>query len=86
VQRSSEEWLIAPVPVDVERVRQHAERNGLAYLGPLTNPSLPQDPHRTQCKRRGKISAERTGDVWMTTPDKRTLRGDGCRECSPIGV
>jgi Probable Zinc-ribbon domain/Protein of unknown function (DUF559) len=22
----------------------------------------------------------------MTTPDKRTLRGDGCRECSPIGV
>jgi hypothetical protein len=26
------------------------------------------------------------GHVWMTTPDKRTLRGDGCRECSPIGV
>ncbi len=26
------------------------------------------------------------GHVWMTNPDKRTRRGDGCRECSPIGV
>ena len=26
------------------------------------------------------------GHVWKTTPDKRTCRGDGCRECSPIGV
>ena len=24
------------IPVDVERVRQHTERNGLDYLGPLT--------------------------------------------------
>lgn len=59
---------IAPVPVDLEEVRQHAERNGLDYLGPLTKPSLPEDPHRTRCKRCGKISAERVGDIgWGCT-------------------
>jgi hypothetical protein len=26
------------------------------------------------------------GHAWVTTPDKRTRRGDGCRECSPIGT
>ena len=59
---------MAPVPVDLEKVRQHAEENGLDYLGPLTDPSLPEDPHRTRCNRCGKISAERTGDIaWGCT-------------------
>lgn len=59
---------MSPVPVDLEKVRQHAEENGLDYLGPLTDPSLPEDPHRTRCKRCGKISAERTGDIaWGCT-------------------
>ncbi|QIS02590.1 lysine biosynthesis protein LysW [Nocardia brasiliensis] len=60
----------AVVPVDLEAVRQHAELNGLEYLGPLTNPSLEDDPHRTRCKSCGKIRAERTGDM-----------GWGCSSC-----
>lgn len=60
----------AAVPVDVEDVRRHAELNGLEYLGPLTNPSLPDDPHRTRCKSCGKIEAERLGDM-----------GWGCSSC-----
>jgi Probable Zinc-ribbon domain len=60
--------FIAPVPVDLDEVRRHAERNGLDYLGPLTQPSLPEDPHRTRCQRCGKISAERVGDIgWGCT-------------------
>jgi len=54
---------IASTPVDLKGVRAHAERNGLDYLGPLTDPSLAEDPHRTQCRRCGKISAERVGDI-----------------------
>lgn len=40
-----------------------AEEHGYIYLGPLTSPSLPNDPHRTECRRCGKISAERLGDI-----------------------
>lgn len=50
-------------PVPYEQAQQIAEDNGFIYLGPLTNPSLPNDPHRTECRRCRKISAERLGDI-----------------------
>ncbi|MGV9482338.1 zinc-ribbon domain-containing protein [Gordonia aichiensis] len=62
--------FVAPIPVDIEKVRQHSEDNGLEYLGPLTTPSLPSDPHRIRCKRCSMISAKRWGDI-----------GWGCQSC-----
>lgn len=50
-------------PVHIGEAQTVAENNGFMYLGPLTNPSLPDDPHRTQCLRCGKISAGRLGDI-----------------------
>jgi hypothetical protein len=50
-------------PIPYEKARAIAEENGFIYLGPLTSPSLLDDPHRTECCRCGKISAERLGDV-----------------------
>jgi len=49
--------------VPFEKARAIAEVHGYIYLGPLTNPSMPNDPHRTECRRCGKISAERLGDI-----------------------
>lgn len=42
---------------------QHAEDHGYEYLGTLTRPSLPCDPHRVQCRRCGLIRAARLGDI-----------------------
>lgn len=50
-------------PVSYERAQSIAEEHGYIYLGPLTDPSMPGDPHRTECRRCGKISAERLGDI-----------------------
>ena len=50
-------------PVPYEKAKGIAEENGFDYLGPLTAPSLPDDPHHTRCRRCGKISAERLGDI-----------------------
>ena len=50
-------------PVPQEKAQEVAEEHGYIYLGPLTNPSLPDDPHRTKCRRCGKISAQRLGDI-----------------------
>lgn len=50
-------------PVPYEEAKAFAEENGFDYLGPLTAPSLPDDPHHTRCRRCGKISAERLGDI-----------------------
>jgi len=50
-------------PVPFEKAQGIAEEHGYIYLGPLTSPSLPDDPHRTECRRCGKISAERLGDI-----------------------
>lgn len=46
-----------------EEVKAFIEDHGFDYLGPLTAPSLRDDPHHTQCRRCGKISAERLGDI-----------------------
>ncbi|MGB3286521.1 exonuclease domain-containing protein [Mycolicibacter algericus] len=58
-------------PVPYEESQAHAEGNGYDYLGPLTAPSLPYDPHHVRCRRCGRISAQRLGDI-----------GFGC-ECIP---
>lgn len=50
-------------PVPEAEAKAHAERHGYEYLGPLTNPSLPHDPHRTRCVYCGRISAQRIGDI-----------------------
>lgn len=50
-------------PVPYEEARAIAEENGYEYLGPLTTPSYPADPHHTKCRWCGKISAERLGDI-----------------------
>lgn len=50
-------------PLPYEKAQAVADEHGFIYLGPLTNPSLPDDPHRTKCRRCGKISAERLGDI-----------------------
>jgi hypothetical protein len=52
---------VDPVPYD--EAKAFAEEHGFDYLGPLTSPSLPDDPHHTQCRRCNKISAERLGDI-----------------------
>lgn len=49
--------------VSYERAQETAESNGYKYLGPLTNPSRWSDPHRVECARCGKITAERLGDI-----------------------
>ncbi|HRD10800.1 MAG TPA: exonuclease domain-containing protein [Mycobacterium sp.] len=50
-------------PVPYEQAKAMAEANGFEYLGPLTAPSLRDDPHHVRCRRCGKISAERLGDI-----------------------
>lgn len=50
-------------PVDISIVRQNAEEHGFTYLGPLTNPSLENDPHATHCNSCGRIEAQRNGDI-----------------------
>ncbi|WP_085098853.1 exonuclease domain-containing protein [Mycobacterium paraense] len=50
-------------PVAYEQAKSFSEEHGFDYLGPLTAPSLPDDPHHIRCRRCGKISAERLGDI-----------------------
>jgi DNA polymerase III epsilon subunit-like protein len=50
-------------PVPFEEAKSLAEEHGFDYLGPLTAPSLPDDPHHTRCRRCGKITAERLCDI-----------------------
>jgi DNA polymerase-3 subunit epsilon len=54
--------------VPFEQAQAIASEHGFIYLGPLTSPSLPDDPHRTECGRCGRISAERLGDITFGCP------------------
>lgn len=49
-------------PVDIDVVRELAESNGYEYLGPLTEPSLPDDPHHVRCRSCKRLHAERIGE------------------------
>ena len=57
-------------PVPYEKAKARAEENGFDYLGPLTAPSYGDDPHHTKCRRCGRISAERLGDIGFGCPCK----------------
>jgi hypothetical protein len=63
-------------PVDLDEVRALAAAAGLEYIRPLTDPSLPDDPHLTRCLGTcGKISAERVGDMgWGCTCQRNPKR------------
>lgn len=50
-------------PVSFDEAKAFAEEHGYDYLGPLTAPSYRDDPHHTKCRRCGKVSAERLGDI-----------------------
>jgi DNA polymerase III epsilon subunit-like protein len=50
-------------PVPFEKAQATAEEHGYIYLGLASSPSLPHDPHRVECRRCGRISAERLGDI-----------------------
>lgn len=59
-----------------EVARTHAAENGYEYLGPLTVPSLLDDPHRVKCQHCGRISAKRLGDVGWGCDCMTNLRRD----------
>jgi hypothetical protein len=76
---------MAPVPKD--KAREHAEKNGFDYLGPLTVPSLSDDPHHVRCRYCGRLSAARLGDIGFgcqcqTNPrrERQTTRPAGSRQ------
>lgn len=52
-----------PAVTNYQEALKFVESNGFDYLGPLTAPSLTDDPHHTRCRRCGKISAERLSDI-----------------------
>lgn len=57
--------LTAP---SLREAKSTAEEHGYVYLGPLTRPSLRDDPHRTRCSYCGRIAAQRLGDIaWGCT-------------------
>ncbi len=61
------EWA-ATDPGRYDEAKAFIEEHGFDYLGPLTAPSLGDDPHHTRCRRCGKISCERLGDIgWGCT-------------------
>ena len=61
-RRMQGDWAdLTPVPY--EEAKSLSEEHGFDYLGPLTAPSYRDDPHHTRCRRCGKVSAERLGDI-----------------------
>lgn len=50
-------------PASFEETQKYVDEQGFDYLGPLTAPSLRDDPHLTKCRRCGKISAQRLADA-----------------------
>jgi DNA polymerase III epsilon subunit-like protein len=61
-RRMQGEWADL-TPVLYEEAKSFIEEQGFDYLGPLTAPSYRDDPHHTRCRRCGKVSAARLGDI-----------------------
>lgn len=59
------------VEVDAQEIKSFTEAHGYDYLGPLTSPSLDEDPHAVRCSRCGRISAQRPGDIGWGCSCKR---------------
>ncbi|MFF2205218.1 zinc-ribbon domain-containing protein [Streptomyces sp. NPDC058145] len=51
------------VPIPASDAQQIAEAHGYDYLGPLTSPSLTDDPHHVRCRHCQRVSADRLGDI-----------------------
>lgn len=49
--------------IPAHEAKKIAEACGYQYLGPLTNPSLLDDPHGVKCPHCDLISAQRIGDI-----------------------
>jgi len=47
----------------LDEVAKHANDHLYTYLGPLTDPSLPNDPHLTECQQCGVRSIQRVSDM-----------------------
>ncbi|MEU0687355.1 zinc-ribbon domain-containing protein [Streptomyces uncialis] len=74
-------------PVSAAQAREHAENKGYDYLGPLTEPSLIDDPHHVRCRYCERLSADRMGDIsfgcrCQTNPRRaqRTTRATGPKQ------
>jgi len=52
-----------PFAKEDREVQEVAEEHGYEYRGPLTSPSLRDDPHLVRCIDCGRITAERCGDI-----------------------
>ncbi len=63
VARNNSYDVAVDQPVDLTQVEEMARRSGYDYLGPLTEPSLPSDPHHVRCKTCGRLAAKRVGDI-----------------------
>lgn len=70
--RKMQSTYVDVTPVSYEKCEAHAEEYGYEYLGPLTAPSLNDDPHHVRCCGCGRISAKRLGDISF-----------GCSTCKP---
>lgn len=53
----------ATEPVSTSEAELVATANNYDYLGPLTRPSLPDDPHHVRCRHCGRLSAQRLADI-----------------------
>lgn len=62
-QRGLLEGYADLTPPSVAVAKGLAEQHGFEYLGPLNDPSLRDDPHRTRCLYCGRIAAQRLGDI-----------------------
>lgn len=70
-------------PVAREDAAAKAEQFGYDYLGPLTTPSLPDDPHHVRCRYCGRLSAERLGDIGWGCSCQVNPRRDAPRKKGP---
>ncbi|MFG2712309.1 zinc-ribbon domain-containing protein [Streptomyces goshikiensis] len=50
-------------PISFAEAREHADKHGYDYIGPLTDPSLEDDPHHVRCRFCERLSADRMGDI-----------------------
>jgi len=77
---------IDPNPdTDIEGMRVFAEKHDFEYLGPLTTPSLRDDPHRVQCLYCGRISAARPADMgWGCSCQVNPRRSRMTKQIAPV--
>lgn len=58
-QRGALEGYADLTPPSIAVAKGYRKQHGFEYLGPLTDPSRRDDPHRTRCNYCGRIAAQR---------------------------